>query len=189
MTIHFSGLILLAIMNEPTQNKREDGAKASNPSFFALENLFPVIGISAALNFIAYITSFFIEKHGIATHVSCVIGLLSLFFAAWGLFMAGNIKKTLLIRSIIEPLEKLKNKYDTSSQDGTILYLNKSNIIEALEILDFALKSGNSLPKTTKDAIRATIEYLEKYKNDSTAEKPMYSVLSNRLKTIIASYQ
>lgn len=154
-------------------------------AYLALKTVCRILSVSIILNLIAYAASFFCDFIGILDHLSCALGFISLIFACWGLFIAGSIKKTLASKTILTPIEKLKIKYSASSGDGSIKYLSKDDKTEALQTLQFAIKTGKFLPADVINAMNEAIKYLEGKQEDANNDhRPIYTVFLGYLDII-----
>lgn len=99
------------------------------------------------------------------SHISCVIGIISLLFSAWVAYQAITIRQHVLNKSALKIIDDLYNEWKPPLGDA-IEVLSEEKRNEAIQAYDYVLNTARYLPQEIADPISIAKTQLEQDKEN-----------------------
>lgn len=97
------------------------------------------------------------------SHISCVIGIISLAFSAWVAYQAITIRQHVLNKSTLKIIDNLYDEWKPPFGNAMEI-LDDAKRDEAIQIYDYILKASKYLPQEIADSITLAKNQLEQDK-------------------------
>lgn len=115
-------------------------------------------------------------------YLSCVIGLVSMSFAAWVAYWAVRVQDYQYRRAILQPVFDLERRWQ-NGEYSVLTDMNEDGIQEALDVFESLEKQEVKLDRRIKKNIAIITGRLKKYQKGET--RPRASSFKSELKTLV----
>lgn len=99
------------------------------------------------------------------SHISCIVGIISLLFSAWVAYQAITIRQHVLNKSALKIIDDLYNEWKPPLGDA-IEVLSEKKRNEAIQAYDYVLNTARYLPQEIADPISIAKTQLEQDKKN-----------------------
>lgn len=130
-------------------------------------NIYVCVAAVIVLNIIAYVASLWIGIDKAESHISCVVGLVSLGFSAWVAYWAKSLHNHACNNFVKKILLDLMKDWDNEYK-GIIEQLGEKEIERAISTYEYSLANGKYLKPDVKRAIESAIEQLKEAKENNS---------------------